>query len=117
MTVKIFSQRLSRRRKELGIGQSELAKAAGLTCAALSNYESGKREPKIHVLAVLAEKLSCSADWLLGLGCGPPPPAGKVPAWVLPLVPGLEAVSSRTGRKLVGLVVKNAAQLGVNGQL
>ncbi|MPZ98054.1 MAG: helix-turn-helix domain-containing protein [Dehalococcoidia bacterium] len=47
-------ERLRRRRQEIGLTQSEVAWMAGITQAALSNYENGKRDLPIPSLLALA---------------------------------------------------------------
>lgn len=45
--------------------QSEVAKQIGLRDTAISNYESGKREPNIATLKKLASIFNCSVDDLI----------------------------------------------------
>ena len=45
----------------------------GLSKGTLSKYENDKQEPKIGVLAGLAELLGVTADWLLGRSDSPYP--------------------------------------------
>ena len=50
-------------RKELT--QSELASKCGVTQQAVSQYESGYREPDLETLKKLASSLGCTVDELL----------------------------------------------------
>jgi transcriptional regulator with XRE-family HTH domain len=101
-----FSKRLRERRLELGLEQTDLARAAGVAANSVSHYETGSNEPKISVLLKFAKKLRCSADWLLGAEPPPAAPAEKVPAWVLPLAPYLERVKSKGDRNSVKLLIR-----------
>ena len=62
---KMFSERLRKLREKMGYSQSKLAKKIGVTTTSIQNLEY-KGLPKTGVnLALLAEVLKCSADWLL----------------------------------------------------
>lgn len=52
------------------MSQEQFAKLLGISRAALSNYETGKRIPDALMLKTIAEKTGVSADFLLGLSCG-----------------------------------------------
>ena len=54
------------RRMELKITQTELAKVAHLTPAAISQFESGARKPSFDTLSSLADALKVTTDYLLG---------------------------------------------------
>jgi len=58
--------RIKKRRNELDITQTELAKSAGLTPAAISQFESGARKPSFDTLSSLADALKVTTDYLLG---------------------------------------------------
>ena len=59
-----FGQRLRERRKELGISQSELAKALGVSVSAVSNYESGQNAMREDVLLRLFRVLDVEPNYL-----------------------------------------------------
>lgn len=61
----LLKNRLIRKRKELNITQTELAKRAGLTAPSISQYESGVRNPSYEAILKLANALSVSADYLI----------------------------------------------------
>lgn len=61
------NNRLIAQREALGLSQSELARDVGLTQQAVSAYENGVRKVSGDVVAALAVRLHCSADYLLGL--------------------------------------------------
>lgn len=53
-----------------GVNYARLAAETGLTRSALSYFKSGKRQPGRSVLAELADKLSVTVDYLLGMSDG-----------------------------------------------
>lgn len=63
----LFSQRLRSIRNEKNLSQKEFAVLLGINAVTLSHYENGKREPDLDRFATLCQKLSVSADYLLGL--------------------------------------------------
>lgn len=60
------SVRIKGRRDKLGMTQTQLAKAAKLTPAAISQFESGARKPAFDTLSSLADALKVTTDYLLG---------------------------------------------------
>ena len=52
-------------RKDQNMTQRELAKAVGITASAITQYETGARNPDIVTLKKLAAALHCTADQLL----------------------------------------------------
>lgn len=68
---------LRSRRKECGMTMKELGKKVGVSEAAISLYESGKRQAPYETQLKLAEALDCTIDYLLrGVMTKPP----RVPA-------------------------------------
>ena len=61
------ANRIKNRRAKLGITQTELARAAKLTPAAISQFESGARKPSFDALSKLATALKVTTDYLLGM--------------------------------------------------
>ena len=61
------AHRIRKQRMKLGITQTALAKAAKLTPAAISQFESGSRKPSFDALLKLAKALKITTDYLLGL--------------------------------------------------
>lgn len=58
-----ISDRLRKRRKELGMTQTELALKVGVTQQAINSVENGlSKKPKFII--ELARALKCSAEWL-----------------------------------------------------
>jgi transcriptional regulator with XRE-family HTH domain len=62
MSVK---NRIAYRRKELELTQTELAQRAGLKPPAISQYESGARNPSYEALIKLSNALNVSTDYLI----------------------------------------------------
>jgi len=60
------ANRIRNRRMEMGITQTQLAKAARLTPAAISQFESGSRKPSFDAMSKLATALKVTTDYLLG---------------------------------------------------
>lgn len=56
---------LKKRRKELGLTQSELGRLVGLAGNTITNYEKGQREPNIDTLVKLSKVLNCTVDDLI----------------------------------------------------
>lgn len=57
--------RLRLRRKELGISQSDLGTATGISFQQVQKYEQGKNRISISTLLVFAHKLECPVDYFL----------------------------------------------------
>ncbi|MGE5502094.1 MAG: helix-turn-helix domain-containing protein [Ignavibacteriales bacterium] len=58
--------RIRLRRKALGITQSELAQALGLTFQQVQKYERGVNRVSASVLVKIAQRLDCPVSYLLG---------------------------------------------------
>ena len=62
-----FSIRLNQLREEADLSIVELSRKIGsISQSTLSNYETGKREPKLKNLIELSRYFSCSTDYLTG---------------------------------------------------
>ena len=61
-----FSSRLFARRNRLGLSQSALAKAAGVSEGSVSAWERGLNAPQGRLLEKLASTLNVSPAWLMG---------------------------------------------------
>ena len=62
-----FAKNLREFRKRKGYSQKKLAKALNYGYTAIANYESGRNEPSLDTLMLLANTLDVSVDELLGL--------------------------------------------------
>ncbi len=56
--------RIRRRREELGLSQTELARRLDVSFQAVSKWERGENAPDIQILADLAAAVEVSIDWL-----------------------------------------------------
>lgn len=61
-----FQYTLKRLRESKGIDRNEMANYLQMTPAAYAFYEQGRRQPTLDKLLLIAQKLSCSVDYLLG---------------------------------------------------
>lgn len=64
--VKI-NERLKQERIAKGYTQKQIADGIGVTYNAISQYESGAREPSIDLLIKLCKFLDVTSDYLIGL--------------------------------------------------
>lgn len=65
--MNILHERLKQERLSKGYTQKQVATALGVTYNAISQYESGVREPSIDLLIKLCKFFDVSADYLIGL--------------------------------------------------
>lgn len=65
--MKIDIDRLIKCRKQLNISKREAAKRIGVSQPTYLRYESGEREPTIHVLEDIARTFHTSVDYLIGV--------------------------------------------------
>ncbi len=56
---------LRARRKEMGLTMKQLGSIVGVSEAAISQYETGKRQADFEVLLKLGDALHCPVDYLL----------------------------------------------------
>ena len=56
---------LKNRRKALGLNQTALAEAVGVTPGAVSQWESGLTNPTLEMLVKISAVLQCTVDELL----------------------------------------------------
>lgn len=68
-----FAARLNHRMQELGITAAELSRRMALSEAVISQYRSGKYEPKQDRLGAFAAALNVSEAWLMGYDVEPQP--------------------------------------------
>lgn len=60
-----IGERLKSRREELGLKQGQLAEAVGLLRTSITNIESGRQRPPIHLLYALCAALNLDAAEVL----------------------------------------------------
>jgi transcriptional regulator with XRE-family HTH domain len=63
----IKAERLREMREKLGLSQRDLSRACGFGDNMVFRYENGLSDPTSKPLIILAQKLGCSVDYLLGL--------------------------------------------------
>jgi transcriptional regulator with XRE-family HTH domain len=64
--MKLRADRLVALRKARGWSQRELARRSGFGFAVLQKYEAGESDPSSTYLALMADQLEVSTDYLLG---------------------------------------------------
>lgn len=62
-----FSERLKKAMSERQMNQAELSALTGIGKSSISQYLSGKNEPKDSAIQKMADALDCSVDYLKGL--------------------------------------------------
>lgn len=68
MGFKEIGRKIQEAREETGLTQADLAKALGLTQAALSNYELGKRRLYLHQIEKISHLLGRDLAYFVGPG-------------------------------------------------
>lgn len=61
----MLNEKLRKIRNELGLTQEDVAKKIGVTRAAYTQYETGKRSPDLETLKLIARTFNVSIDFLL----------------------------------------------------
>ena len=64
--MKKYGEILQRERKARNISQGELAKAVGVSQVAIHYFETDKNEPRIGIIARIADFYGVSVDELIG---------------------------------------------------
>lgn len=103
-----LAERIVAARKAAGLSQEELAKACGVSRAAVAQWEGGETSPKHTNLAPAAAKLKVSVAWLLGEGDDEAPPRDEVDLASIRDLPGVTTMAR-------DLPVQGTAAGGDNG--
>lgn len=61
-----FPSKIKKARETTGFTQREVAKETGINQSSIAKYETGKLEPDIEKLGILADFYNVSIDWLIG---------------------------------------------------
>ena len=61
-----YGKNIKNARKKAGLTQKELAEASGVAKVTIQQYETGKRQPRLEQLSMLAEAMQVHMDELLG---------------------------------------------------
>ena len=64
--MEILSDKIRELRVERAMSQQDLANLLYVDRTTLAGYESGKREPSLHILIQIADIFDVSVDYLLG---------------------------------------------------
>lgn len=65
MNEMTLGQRIRQRRKQIGLNQRELSKAAGVSYSSISLWEGDNTAPRGENLHKLSKALQCSPTWIL----------------------------------------------------
>lgn len=66
MYQETFAQKLKQARNDQGLTQRQVTKDTKIPQSTIANYETGRTEPNIENLGILADYYGVSADWLIG---------------------------------------------------
>lgn len=66
MYREVFPSRVRKARMDSGFTQREVAKELGIKQSTIAKYETGKLEPDLEKLGILADFYGKSADWFIG---------------------------------------------------
>ena len=66
MYVETFAKKLKKARENTGFTQREVSADTGIKQSTLANYETGRTQPDIETLGILADFYKVSIDWLIG---------------------------------------------------
>lgn len=70
MYIEGFASKLQHARKSTGFTQREVANEIKIAQSLIARYETGKLEPSIETLGILADFYEISLDWLIGTNGG-----------------------------------------------
>ena len=104
----VFGSRLRELRKSKDLSQYYIAQELGIPRTTYANWEQGKADPNLEMLARLAEVLNVSTDYLLGLTDDPAPRSGKLPDYIQKKLEECEKLSKKLeefrklARKILG---------------
>lgn len=86
-----FGARLRELREEKGVSMIELARAIGVSDAAVCKWENGLAEPKLSYILRLAEYFDCTVDYISGND-------GEYPAAAKPVK--IAVTDGKTGKRI-----------------
>ena len=66
MYKEIFAQRIKKARKDSGFTQREVSADTKIAHSKIAKIETGKQEPDLETLGILADFYGVKVDWLLG---------------------------------------------------
>ena len=74
-----FPAKIKKARHETGFTQRDVASETKIPMSTIAKYETGKLEPDLEKLGILADFYGISLDWLLGTKGNTLPPAKPTP--------------------------------------
>ena len=66
MYAETFPSKLKKARENTGFTQREVAKETFIPQSTIANYETGRTQPDIENIGILADFYCVSTDWLIG---------------------------------------------------
>lgn len=66
MYAETFANKLKKARNDTGFTQREVAAELKISKSTIASYETGRTQPDIEMLGILADFYNVSVDWLLG---------------------------------------------------
>ncbi len=66
MYAESFPSKLKKAREDTGFTQREVSKETSIPQSTLANYETGRTQPDIENIGILADFYCVSCDWLIG---------------------------------------------------
>lgn len=66
MYAESFASKLKKAREETGFTQREVSKETNIPQSTIANYETGRTQPDIENLGILADFYEVDVNWLLG---------------------------------------------------
>lgn len=66
MYAESFPSKLKKARANTGFTQREVARETKIPHSTIANYETGRTQPDIENLGILADFYGVSTDWLIG---------------------------------------------------
>lgn len=63
---KSFSENFKSMRKQRGLTQEQIAETLGVSCQAVSKWETNSSYPDISLLPIIADHFGVSVDYLIG---------------------------------------------------
>lgn len=66
MYIETFPSKMKYARKRAGFSQKEVAEETGIPRSTITKYETGKLEPTIERLGILADFYGVDLNWLVG---------------------------------------------------
>ena len=66
MYKEIFSQRLKKAREDTGFTQRKIERETGIKQSTIASYETGRTEPDIETLGILADFYEVDLNWIVG---------------------------------------------------